>query len=30
MDSISIVSIQYVSGMVNESSCDVVAFTCIR
>lgn len=30
MDSISIVTIQYVSGTVNEGSCDVVAFTCTR
>ncbi len=30
MDSVSIVSIQYVSGMVNGSSCDVVTFTCTR
>lgn len=30
MDSISVFSVQYVSGTVNGSSCDVKAFTCIR
>ncbi len=30
MDSDSIVTIQCVSGTVNEDSCDVMAFTCTR
>lgn len=30
MDNVSIFSVQYASGTVNESSCDVETFTCMR